>query len=66
MKAVIKTYTIPLFNMYSLEELVEKTPYSYRYLRDMRSYPDKITPFFRDNISKILQRSQAELFTPIF
>lgn len=57
-----KPNTVPLFAQYSLEELASRTGYSEMTLVNMKSQPAKITPRFRDVVSRILGRSEAELF----
>lgn len=54
--------TAPLFEEFSLDELTRRTGYSEVYLVALKAQPGRITPRFRDVVSRILGRSEAELF----
>jgi len=52
----------PLFDLYGLDELARLTGYSEVYLIALKQQPERIRPRFRLTVSRILGRSEAELF----
>jgi hypothetical protein len=52
----------PLFDLFTVEQLASLTPYSAAYLRDLEGRPERIRPRFRQVVSRLLGKSEDELF----
>ena len=55
---------LPLFRIYTIDELNEMTGYSKAYLVDIEAHPNKANPQFRRMVTRIIKRPEAELFGP--
>lgn len=53
---------IPLFDTHSISWIAERTPYTEGYLLRVKEGRTKLTPRFKDTITMILRRPEAELF----
>lgn len=56
--------TVPLFQLFSIEQLTQLTPYSESYLDALLDSRQPIRPRFRRVVSRILGRPESELFSP--
>ena len=55
-------HDMQIFNLYSVEELSEVSPYSVNYIANLRSRPERITRLFRAHMAAVLERPEEELF----
>ncbi len=60
--AVDSKVTPRLFQVYTIEDLAEKTGYSVAYLTDLRNQPKRIRPRFKRVVAIALRKTEAELF----
>ena len=55
-------HDMQIFDLYSVEELSDMSPYSIHYITNLRSRPERITRLFRAHMAAALDTPEEKLF----